>query len=854
MNQDIYNKEVSHLKEKINSCKENILNDAIKMENTFHFNQFYNQLEDIKKEYNQIYNSISNPVSQSRLLAYLQEETDFIVLLSDLLNHLAHYHTVIGPFVDKYEMQREWKDIRTIIKYKDAYQQMDIEFTKNAENNKNMYNAFLKNEDSLVLFDTLNEKIRTSEKEMDDAINRIEERGSADTKVTETPKEIYQESTKKIVERLGKEAIESLDRFCEKLDWEYEEEIRKDFTEKEELEATDLLIKENDLKIDEEYLKTLSLPFQIEYLKSIIANIEKLPGKKTTAKYKTTKVRIAKKYFSRWIYCQTKLSEVTRQYEEELEMMNEKVQKQEKEEYANLYLQFKDAEKELFLLAHNAKEYANTNQVVAVASFNGEPLYVLKNNLARFNKIFVDYKNLQHDIKEFAIEHNMDVIENAEKLETLESLEKNLYEQIYFLKNQGEQTNEVLEKIYTLKSQLYKINKGKKFSLLANLKVMFNTFPLVGDLKEALTEIAESPEAFLESREHALDEKKQILNDILNKMKEYKNNVYDKMNNDIKNNIGQVKEVKDSAKSETEKKKPKDILEKQMVKIKRCLHLLPTNIKKVIPIKNIKEPIDKKVLASRVVSVSILAAITVGIAALSSNDPVINENQELKVETVTDDVSLRVNLEKKEILSDYSSILKKSLFSDNVNSYDEKSSIYDLKDFFAESSATTSNALIYQKDSTKEDKTESISVAHKEVTDLEQEKENVDNEETNDTYSYLDVLENEYHDFGDQFIANDDAVVYETSEDASKKENPKSTYFENGSIRTIDGISYEYNGEIIFISAQDPDAEAKKAALQANGAKEVNFRAINENSSTNGWEGFFVDENVTFTIDGRGSR
>lgn len=792
MNVDIYNKRVASFQLKANELEKSILNGTLNIGNFVEFSKLYQQIKDMNEEFDFIYNSIPNSVTQSYLLKFLKNEKIFLTLITNLLNNLKHYHNVVR-YVDNYEIQQEWEYVKPILNYRykviQTNKQMEDSFfrfvTPYSNHKTKFYNRFI----------NLNEEMKATKQATSNAINNIKKLGNAEEKITETHNEIYEKDNVKIanakdnINELSKEALKSIDALFNRLEVEYDMVVKDQETNNE----TENIIRASDVELDEEYLKTLSKESGIEYLKSIIANIEKLPGKKATIKFKGTKVRISSKYHSRWLKCQTMLNQYLLKYEKAIEEINEKrreaEEKQAKEEYANIYANFKDAEKKLFLLAYYAREYLNTNQVVAVASLNGEPLYILKKDLNRFNPIFMDYKKYQHEVDDCARKNNIEIIDSDKKLESLENLERKLYSDICELRNQGAN----IEKIEELKSKLYNLNKGKKFALLANLKVVFKSsafINLANDIKTVLINVSENPEEFINSNEYATDEKRQILNNVINYLKEY---------------IDNTKERRVEKKQEG-KNYSKEILKQHLSKIKRCFNLLPKNKKETFKIKDFHDAKNKIAMKKAVAYAAVPAGILLGVFLLSNTSNASSEKTKSNIETnIENDLTNETN----------NSIVNNSNLQELF-----KKSAEQIKSFSQETNkmSETQNETIEN---------------HKEVGTIDENKEE-------------NIYEQAYHDFGEPFTIESGAEIHTTAEDMANHINGKNPYFADDSIRFTQGIVYEYNGERITLWANDPDDVATKIAIENNGARQIGFVGENEKATTKGPEGFFQIDDTQF--------
>ena len=219
MNIDIYNKKVAQFQLEVNELEKRIIHDAIPMANIFDFNTLKKEVEILLNEYTSIYESIANLVNRQQLLEYLETENNFLTLLVSMLNHLNHYHNVIG-FVENAQIEREWIDVKKVLSFN--YEKSTI-YKKLAEKLKSFTTPSKEptpkdNQEFFELKDQLT--ILESSKDMDEAFNRIEELGNSEASLQEKNDEIEK------LKKLGKETIASLEHFFEKEEIEYEEDTK----------------------------------------------------------------------------------------------------------------------------------------------------------------------------------------------------------------------------------------------------------------------------------------------------------------------------------------------------------------------------------------------------------------------------------------------------------------------------------------------------------------------------------------------------------------------------------------------------------------------------------------------------
>lgn len=817
MNTDIYNERVASFQVSTKDLENDILKGSLKMETSYHLDQLFSKIDRLWKEFESIYKNIENPVSQNQLLRNLEEEINFLTLLSNLINSLLHYRHVTGDFIDTPVLKNAWKDVCTILNFKNNM----------ANYYKGMENLFQKMSDIRVKNAELYNQeffwFESKEKEFDEAKNRIEEIGKAEHRI-DPSNGAYQDDMRVIsnkdsnsLNELSAKTMQSIDNFYKMIDVEYG--IKSEFQE-----ALDKnLDKEiSDIQLDENYMNTLSLPQQIKYVKLVIANIEAIGGKKTTVKYKGISKRISseKKCVSSWIKCQTKLRTLTNQYESELSSALE--DQKAKEEYASLYEQFVAVEKRLFSLRENAKEFMNTNEVVAVATLNKEPFYVLKKSLNRFNEYFVAYKRLQKEMKNLAEKHDLGEIPTLSEIEDVEVHEAELYDQIHFLKNQkekmnvGQNTDKINAEIKDLQSELYKLNRGKKFALFANLKVKFKSTQLSETISTYYAELAENPEKFVKSKEYSDKEKKHVLNDM----------------------VTRLKKIVDTEEKKEESAKKNNILVEQFCKVKRALNLLPKNSKNTFKIKKSRNAVNANEMGVRIASVSALLICVGTIFALATS------NKEVFAQEKTNTFGVENGIEEDTFVA-----VSEQKYSENSLSNNLHEIIKEKED---KAKLNVIGTVIAGEDEAlKKLKEEKSNFENPKTEDMQKIKAGI----TQEIPSYESALENvkmDYIDFDDYFTSTD-GNVYQTAVEASNEENPQSAYYGKESLREVEGIVYKYNDTIITVYENQPDAEATRTALINNGAEQVGVLGKNENTSTKGWEGYFNDEKIQLVLEDEGS-
>lgn len=787
MNEDIYNENVVRFKLKIDELKENILTGNLKVTNKDDFDQLFYKVTSVFDEYTYIYDNIENPLSQSLFLDYLKTENEFLTQLTTLLNKVNQYYSLV-PYKTDELVEKNWQAIKTILKYQDYVQKNEQKI------NKRMKDSFYK----VIKTTEKNQKenMKTVEgiirmpKEVSDAYNHISEIENAnDSDKVRNVQEHF--------ESLFKEAIQAVDSFYDLEDLELKKE-------------NNLELKQENLAVDEKYYASLSsLTAKIDYLKIIIQNnIEASKnGKKCVLTYNGKKVKVLRKYRTRIVQYIGRLNSLIQRYEEEVFQEQERISQEKKEEYANMYAETKTVEKCLFALGHKAKPYQNTNKVLAVASIKGEPFYILKSDLNIFNKVFVEYKEKQNNLKLFANKNDIEIVDSSFELEILQENQKKLYDKKLFLRSQGIESPELQKEIQKIDKELNKLQRGYKFAISSHLKLMFQSLNLNKKDEKFLMKIAENPEEFIQSKEYALDEKKQGFVSLFDKIRKYTSSVKENINLKIKDNLGEVKEISITEEAIKEKKIVSEVLCNQFDKMKRCFNRLPRNKKNAEKIIKSRDAKNKKALQVAIGAAALIITIPLGITGLKKS----NEN--------------------------------------NLNEFQAKTSI---ENTISTSSLNFVSSSTFQK-SIEASLNYSENESNSENQNYSIEKESFDFMEANQENASLDILT--YENLQKEYMNTDapftikERVVYRTAKDAANQENGVHSYFDEESLRTPVASIYEYNGTEVTVYNTEPDAEEQKRALENNGASFVGVLAVNEYSSTEGFEGFFNVENMEYTLD-----
>lgn len=755
MDTNIYNEEVMSLKTKIDDLEEDIIKGRKKVETLDDFNEMFQKTQNLIDVYNYVYYNLPTNVSREKLLSVFERENNFLELFFNYLTILKQYHDLFH-FMSKEEIKLEWEKMRIVL-------------TSNQFINGGMYDIVSpKNKKGEAEdFHRLDKLSEANE----NAISYIENLGNATERVLDEELISFNKETQ--------ETLDVIDYFIERLD-----DIKENSVQKGDL--LKIAARKEDISVNNVYLNSLFFYEEKKsYLNLILANIEKLPGRKMTVKYNGNKKRISKQYASYWLNCNSKLKEIEREGEIRLQKYEEKYQDllkkvEEKKEYEKLTSQFQNTEEELFSIRAKANQYLNTNDVIAVATFKGEPFYALRKDLNDFNRDFMKYKKCQHDLLDFAKKNDIEITANIEKLE---SAEQKTYQEIKLLESR-EKLPENMVKLKSLKEQFSKIYRSKVFATYNEIKMMFEKLAIPEEKSEFLTDILENPFKFLYDKEHTNEDKRNTFSSILI---------------NIEDHIKKCKEQKLERFSE----KSTSIIEKVKRQVNRCVQLLPSKNKKSFKIFNIRNAKNKQKVVRLVLASATATAITCGIFASTNETTIIRENNKSVDETILsslDKSTLSFNT-----LEEINDSLENDVTSIKDASFMEKATIDNVESLFKE------------KEEPKSRPTPAPIITPKEIHQ---------EEKTN-------------YKLGDIVTLEEDALVYTDYLKGADKEDGKTPYFDADTLKTITGIAYEYNGAVVFLSQED---EIK--AIEANGGRQVDVRVTNELGTGPGEEGFYSVEDL----------
>jgi len=834
MNESIHNEKVAAFQVKVKEHENDVIDGKKIAHDINEFVELHDELNGVIKEYEGLYKDTQDVRYKIELDAYLKEELDYLDLISELMDNLEEYHDKIG-IVSANEIQQEWEDIRT-----------------------------------MVIRNNLSRSLKRMEK-----LAQNEEKYAT----------LYNEYKSKHDKLLDK-AINAEYRFIKKFT------LEQNTTELE----SNIVEKTPSLLLNEDVYEKMNLEEKIKYLEIIMKNIEKTSGKKRTGVVNGKRINVTKKYYARYAHytsllnnlyeekklqeeeiieyaTKTEISPEAKALKEEMNKLSDRIERlayhdnmavdfsettnvilpdgtiyrilktdvEHFEELKQRYIELKgkydnlatlnngidfenlgtkieaqvsneissdDIEKywsarhqteenrrAISVMEMRAEE-ANEDECVHVESIDGKQIRILKSDLETYENIEKNNNKAFEVIEKIMLKNDQEL--NKEEQEALyqaiseinndsnKSIKDKIVEKIKFLRKNGKSDESLSNKLKGLLNEYSIVNKTKRFINIATLAHLFRQR---GYDKEEAKQLAErfiEPYELLKSKKHSDDQKKNMFSKASDAIKSYFDTSNDEIENEeIKEKEGKLKEILKAAKS------------------------LPKKAAQYISkVKETKKSKDKSKLKNNVKKHWKKIAVTLGLATVIT----VAANSCQKDKTI--DTNPKITTE-----SD-------SLANENPDLY------AGITEEINESlSAITDEEL------------ESLGSKIEEQANKEEEYENIQQE---DVTVPVEDVQDIY--IGDVFTIDNNAPIYTNMYDAKDEINQKSAYFEDNSERIVTGIAYEYNGSMILIDKNDPDKDAKMAALEANGAIQVGVRSENEHSQ--GYEGYYNIDDIN--IGGRG--
>lgn len=555
--------------------------------------------------------------------------------------------------------------------------------------------------------------------------------------------------------------------------------------------------------LNEEVYEKMNLSEKINYLEIIMQNIEKTSGKKRTGVVNGKRIDVTKKYYARYVKYSSMLNNLyeEKKIEEEniinnvdYEDLGAKIEDQisseinsiDIEKYWEARNQMSENKRAISVMEIRS-ESAKEEECIHVESIDGKSIKILKTDLETFENIEKN-NNQTFEIIETIMVNNNDQGLNKEELEALfsnenseendKSIKDKMVEKIKFLRKNGEPSESLSSKIKGFLGEYCTFKKTRRFIEIASLARMFEKR---GYSKEESLELAKrfiEPYKTLKNNKISDENKKNLFGKASDAIKSY----FDNSNDSLEENVEEVNQSK-------------------LQEILKAAKSLPKKASQYISkVKETKKPKNKLKLREDVKKRVRRVAVTLGFTAMltaaaysSSKNAKVDNSPKVTIEndsSKNDDMSIKDTNPNAGITEEISNVI-----SENSTNIDE------LAEDLGEKIYEQAN----QNEELATDNTQEVSIGNVFTTDI-------------------------------------DAPIYTNMYDASQEVNQKNAYFEAESNREITGIAYDFNGSMVLLDANDPDLEAKKSALESNGAKLVAVRS--ENEAAKGYEGYFNIDDI----------
>lgn len=524
-------------------------------------------------------------------------------------------------------------------------------------------------------------------------------------------------------------------------------------------------------KIDKEVFRYSSNPDKIKYLEKIMDNILTYPTQsyaQTTVDNKI--VDVPEDFYARFVNYAAILDEckekqkrldetilgndydldeiisnddsnsdenVNQELEEQIAMHDKALKekaRQEENDYIRKASRITEIINQMYNLGVN-DEYAVQSDLMPVTLPNNVVININKNDYDKFENLYLEYKKC-----------------DPESLSTLTSYtnEEDIKKNIEFLKSYGKQDKQTFEQIAKQKTLLREIKETKKKKKSRTIIDLFRTIGISFNNIKYYTTAAHSPINFVKFGKYPDKDKISFLNNIATKVLKFKKTKVSNLEEQsLKKNAFKLASDGESVYAVTSSPEELDEESTNVInEISKASHLLPSGDKKTNKVTGRKKKTSKTGIVCLAACIGTLG---IYFGKIISGAELLENNKFLK------------NVK------------------ENVNSFQE---------------VNIDSQIDYEKLATKIYERSSISKKTVEDNDFKTSLDEMLNPETKNDYSTL-------------------ATVHLTNV-------PKT---DENQEREATGIAYEYNGNTIWLSKDDPNFEAKRKAYLNNGAKEVAFRS-----------------------------
>lgn len=820
INNQVYNPTTTALKIRSKNYIQDIISGNKIAHELSEYLSLYKELLDIIAEYDAIYRETHDETDRKNLEAYLSEKADYLDVILPLMQSLDYHYKKV-TFTNYEEEQKrvfdDWKCVRSIV----TYRNLQVEQRQIAK----------------MLQDTLRN---------DFADIQLKNAGLLHT--MDDSKVVYLNSLEKM-----KNIAMANDQI---LEVETESEI----------EEVPVSKKNDEYTIDETYYNGLKLEQKANYLLDILERIEKIHGRKKSVKVDGETVYIARKYASRYQSYASMLRNVERELDEIIDVEIQEVQateevekhemSQAEQELYNTYTSdLNKIQKQILGLAKEGIGEVNPERLVEITIPTGQKISILKSRLGYYDELHQTLKEKSEKV--FEIEKKYGLATEEERPVIPEYLEEanqirrqELIEDILFLKGQGK-SPELDEKVKELRKQLYALNKGKKLFMFANLKDLFMSSGLSEEISNYYAKVATNPFKFVHSKKVKDVEKKNIFKSIIEKLMTLGEKEEDKLETNETPKENKKFDVSGTLKNIS-------LVIRNFPKVaSRCLEI--RKVRKSKNPKQSKAQIKKK--AANIAAILGMTAILGATASYGNGMKQSNVKHDDQERSISTEESTSINVDTEVDANEIAQSIIKENFNGTLPGMNpfytgnlaKPESPFESKD---KNISNDVGNVVYEPTNTNLDYS---------INDVEKERNSnitagvtaVMDEVLQNTLANKDAVSDEASkeaeaarvDFGDRFTKELDEI-FATSDDAYADTNVQDAYFDTDSFSQVTGITYDFNGTSVFISATDPDREAKMTALENQGAKQVAVRA--ENEAAVGHEGFYRIDNIQVESEGRG--
>ncbi len=892
----MFNENVEKYKDKVHNHEQSVIDGKIVVSELNDFINLHQEVNDVIDEYQSLYNETNEKEAQEKLESYLYEELDYLNLIKNLLDILAQYHQE-KEITDSQTIHDEWKDVHLVIvsnnikrslnrikllkeqfpnekKYEDLEQELQNKYSEIASDALNSCQKIINKSELIDEEEQENtaelkiDRQKLNQMELDDAIVYVEQimhnieqvKGKKYRVIVNGEhKQIFkkyknrymeynvllsqlkakkEEEEEAIIDEIDNDLIDTIDHnSLEAVRTEINQLFANVFDNSEITTVmyfgevvsicTSDLERFNELYQEEQKLRIQSL--YENYSNALSNQGLSLENEKIAIK---EKIHLVKNSWIKWdflamqtialvsLYLEKENNEELKTNTAIAQLLNDagfnnfqvndlmdrladfkqENRKDNTNEFENI-ISMSDHLDSILDYIFDLFDKADQDQYkdaekISVNYFGGE-YFILKSDKELYDKLYKEQEELRQKLNQSSI---VDI-------EDIDERKNTLLQQIKMLKEYGVKGEALSVQINSLLSEYYQIEKRKRYS---SLSAMTHLLEKQGYSKDEATSLAADAYDFI-----------QMLND-LTKSNEEKMSVYNRIKNAFKS-FGKTEEDEKLEKQEGIKDKInpiRKIAKKTISKVNettskfiaRLPHQKGNFIAKV---KSIKKPKNKELLRDNIKKRAVGAALTIGLgvvmvmgASKSNNSSRTTDvSNQITNESTIDNTNENNKIDFQNVLPNV--VIDADLLdseAENINN----DNIFDAAQVGMQNEISSNDSIT----NVAEENTMSSVAAEDGLQVLEE-----------------NILAN-------TFTLKENAKIYTDMYKASAQVDQLKPYYPTDSVRDITGYAYSYNGNMMLLNENDPDFQAKKAALEANGAVLTAVRAEN-NVDQQGIEGYY---------------